>query len=420
MTSNTEKDFIFDLKSISGHISNKLEPHDSTTKIIEEGTIEFQVMDSSSIYEAPAFFNPVMVLNRDISILFCEIYKSLVDHKLRIIEPLAGIGTRGMRLVAELGDAISEVVINDFDEVTTQIANFNIHALGLEDKVLQFKREAKALLTELAENSYKFHYLDLDPFGPPTPFLDSLWQVLTLSAFISITATDMTALCGVYPNACLRKYGAIPLNNFHTHETAARILIATSVFSAARQGIGAFPIFTLSADHYAKVFFQTRKGRGEANKATAQVGYSYTCKNCTQLYYIAGLTTNPPTCCAELDKAGPLWTGDIFSKDWCVQGFEILESIINSETETKRFPSAKRLMKILQEGIDAYDLHGYYAIDLISSNLRVKQPKFKIFKEEMEKMGYRAVQSRFRKQSFRTDAPVEKISEIFQQVAEKE
>lgn len=420
MKSNSNHEMEFDLRSISGHIREKMQLDDFPIKLLEEGTIEFQVADSSSIYDAPAFFNPVMVLNRDISILFCEIYKSRVDHQLRIIEPLAGIGTRGMRLVSELNDSISEVVINDFDQETTLIANHNIYSLGMENKVIQFKREGKALLTELAEKSYKFHYLDLDPFGPPTPFIDSLWGVLTLSAVVSITATDMTALCGVYPSSCLRKYGAIPLNNFHTHETAARIVIATSVFSAARQGIGAFPLFTLSADHYAKVFFQTRKGRGEANKATEQIGYSYTCEECMQIYYIPGLTAESPKCCTELNKAGPLWTGNIFDQDWCIQGYQILETILDSETETKRYPSAKRLLKIMKEGIDAHDLPGYYAMDILSSKMKHKQPKFKVFKEEMESKGFRTIQSRFRKQSFRTEAPMSKVKEIFQQIAERE
>jgi tRNA (guanine26-N2/guanine27-N2)-dimethyltransferase len=411
----------YDLKSISGYIDSEYEWPDIVTKKLNEGQIEFQVADASSIYDAPAFFNPIMVLNRDISILFCDVYRSKVDHPIRIIEPLAGIGIRGMRLVSELSNNISEVVINDFEEITTKIANLNRYELGLESRVIQFKREAKALLSDLAERNFKFHYLDLDPFGPPVKFLDSIWSVLTLSAIISITATDMTALCGVYPDACLRKYGGLPLNNFHTHETASRILISSVVLSAARHEFGVTPIFTLSADHYAKVFFETRKGRGEANAATKQLGFSYTCNKCMQIFYIQGFNSPAPDCCGQLEKAGPLWVGDLFDKEWSNSGLQIVEENVEDNIDRKAsLPSVKRLIKILKEGVDGYNLHGYYAIDEISRKLKIKQPKFIVFREAMEKKGFRVVPTLFRKQSFRTDASIDTINRVFLDISESE
>jgi tRNA (guanine26-N2/guanine27-N2)-dimethyltransferase len=419
MTKNETNKLEYDLSSISGYVDNKLEWPDVPPKKLNEGQTEFQVADATSIYDAPAFFNPIMVLNRDMSILFSRIYKSRVDHPIRVIEPLAGIGIRALRLVSELGESISEIVINDFDQTTTHIASYNRHQLGFENKVIQFKREAKSLLLDLAEKNFKYHYLDLDPFGPPVQFLDSIWGVLSLSAIVSVTATDMTALCGIYPDACLRKYGSIPLNNFHTHETASRILINSVVMSAGRHGVGLTPIFTLSADHYVKVFFETRKGRGEANKAAKQLGFSYTCKNCMQIFYIAGFNQPSPKCCGELSRAGPLWVGDLFSKVWSEKGYELVSKNLDSET-SNLLPSAKRLLKILTEGFNGFNLPGYYAIDEISSKLRIKQPKFLVFKEAMEERGYKAILTQFRKQSFRTDASIEIINEVFKTISERE
>lgn len=421
MKTNENASHIYKLNEIPGFIDSKLNDPDVKLKELTEGSVSFLVPESSSIYDAPAFFNPIMVLNRDISILFCKLYSQKVDHKIRVVEPLAGIGIRGMRLASELDDIVAEIVINDFDQITTQIANYNIHLKGLTSQVKQFKREARSFLLNLAEKGFKFHYLDLDPFGSPAQFIDSIWSVLSLSAIVSITATDMTALCGVYPNSCLRKYGAIPLNNFHTHETASRILIGSSVLSAARQGYGIKPIFTLSADHYVKVFFTTRKGRGEANQATLQIGFSFTCDECMQIEYRSGLVNEPPTCCGNMVKAGPLWTGNLFDEEWCSNALIELEEEIDTNQNTKvKYHTSNRLLKILTEGKEAFNLRGYYAIDLISSKLKIKQPKFKIFKAEMEKRGYKAIQTRFRKQAFRTDAKMELINKIFQEISETE
>ncbi len=421
MKTNETTSQIYKLNEIPGFIDSKLNEPGVELKEFTEGNISFFVPEASSIYDAPAFFNPIMVLNRDISILFCKLYSKKVDHKIRVVEPLAGIGIRGMRLASELGDIIAEIVINDFDQITTQIANFNIRSKGLESQVKQFKREARSFLHNLSEKGFKFHYLDLDPFGSPAKFIDSIWSVLSLSAIVSITATDMTALCGVYPNSCLRKYGAIPLNNFHTHETASRILIASTVLSAARQGYGIKPIFTLSADHYAKVFFTTRKGRGEANQATSQIGFSFTCDDCMQIEYKSGLVNEPPSCCGKMVKAGPLWTGNLFDEEWCSNAlFELEEETDINSIQKVKYDTSNRLLKILTEGKQAFCLKGYYAIDLISSKLKIKQPKFKIFKAEMEKRGYKVIQTRFRKQAFRTDAKMEVITKVFQEISETE
>ena len=402
------------IKDISGYISNDILDPEIPIILKTEGKIEFYVADGDSIYDAPSFFNPVMVLNRDLALLFTRIYSETYGYRIRAIEPLAGIGIRAFRMIAEAGEYVDEVVINDYNEITIQISNYNTDKLGIQDRIHSFKREAKSLMLDLAENGLKFHYLDLDPFGPPTPFIDSIWPVLALRSMVAITATDMTALCGVYPGACLRKYGSVSLNNHHTHETAARILIATVVRSAARIERGVQPVFTASVDHYTKVFFMVNKSAGAITEAVAQIGFSYTCNSCFQIHYEAGIISKPKICCSVeiTDIAGPLWVGDLYDREWCEKGLVIinndLEKVKNAKIAGKEtsnlYPSFKRMKKILEEGAMAHDLHGYFRMDVLSRQLKIAQPKIDNLEEKLNNDGYRFVKSNFVKQAFRTDA----------------
>jgi len=391
------------LKGISGQVTETLDWPDIEAKSQHEGQVDFQVAASKSIYDAPAFFNPVMVLNRDLAILFGKTYAKEMEVKLRVFEPLAGIGVRAFRLAKEIPDSINEVVIADFNPVTTAIANVNNTQLELNDKVLQFKREARSLAMDLAEQRFKYHYIDLDPFGSPSPFIDSMWNLLTYRSLIAVTATDMTVLCGVYPEACMRKYGGYPLNNHHTHETATRLLIAMVVQSAARFERGIVPIFSINVDHYTKVFFQVRTSRGDANDATGKIGFSYTCDSCQQIYY-TGMLDAAPVCCGSLHKAGPLWTGNLFDREWAEKA--------NSELATLDLPSQRRIAKLLAEARDTGEIKGFYQISEFCKNLTLPQPSFDDLFSAIEKAGYEVVRSQFTDQAIRSDISGKELQKI--------
>lgn len=399
------------LLKIRGLITQPREwPKDLQKIKIIEGKTECYVETDESIYEATSFFNPVMAINRDLTLIAVIAYAKKYNKKMRIIDPLGGIGVRALRLANEANEWISQIIINDFSDVSTSIASYNIHESGLDDTIKLFQREAKSLILDLAENNFKFHYIDLDPFGPPTPFIDTIWSAFAISGLASITATDMTALCGIYPESCLRKYGSIPLNNFHTHETAARILLATIARSASRQEFGIHPLLTVSVDHYCKIFVKVRKSRGLANEAASQIGFSYTCRECFQIYY-KSYQESPPTCCGELDKAGPLWIGPLFDKEWC-QLFEVTLNEIE-------LPSTKRIAKLLREGIETGDLKGYYALDEIGRKLHSSQPKTQALIDALASQGYRTITTEFRKQSIRTDATTKILMDVFSTLVTK-
>lgn len=383
------------IRTIRGYYPPAAEWPDIPKNTLQEGKISFTMVSAENIYDAPAFFNPVMVLNRDLAILFVKLYSDRVEQPIRVFEPLAGIGIRALRMAKEIPKQVSELIINDYGDISSKIASYNIQQLNLEGVVFQFKREARSLALELAEQQFRYHFIDLDPFGPPTPFIDSMWSLMPLRSMIAVTATDMQALCGVFPRSCQRKYGGLPLNNHHTHETASRIMIGMVVRSAARFERGVEPVFTSSVDHYTKVFFKVRYQRGAANNSVEQIGFSYTCDTCNQIDYITGDAITHNCCGSTTKRAGPLWVGELFDAEWCQLALDSLEEL--------QLPSHRRIEKLLLEGVESVGLKGYFSMDEIGRKLRITLPSFKKVHQALEEKGYRCVKTRFNKNCIRTD-----------------
>jgi len=94
--------------------------------IVEEGSIRIfgeqkEIVDK----KMPVFYNSVMKLNRDISILLLSAFSELdavrrtsganKERSFRIADPLAGSGIRSLRFKKELkNDIIKEIHVNDF------------------------------------------------------------------------------------------------------------------------------------------------------------------------------------------------------------------------------------------------------------------------------------------------------------------
>ena len=398
------------ISNINGYIEGNSKWPDFDKKICEEGNVVFTIPKSENIYDAPIFFNPMMNLNRDLSILFTKTYSEKINRKLRIFEPLAGIGIRAMRMLKEIPESIEEIVISDYNTITNSVSNYNKGKLNFTNNLHIFNRETRSLTLDLAENKYKYDYIDLDPFGSPSPYIDFMWPVLNSKALISVTATDMTALCGVYPMACFRKYGGYPINNQHNHETAIRILLGMVVRSAGRHEKGITPIFSISVDHYAKIFFKIENGRGRANKSMEQIGFSFTCDNCHEIYY-EKMDGEIPKCCGELQKAGPLWIGKLFDKDWCEIGLKSLEPM--------KLPSEKRIAKQLLEGVNEEDLKGFFQISKLCKKLKISQPSFTDLFSKIDEEGFKVIRSQFKDQVIRTNISGRKLVKILKELAEK-
>ena len=91
--------------------------------LIREGAATIRVQAAKITAQMPVFYNPAMKLNRDIAILLIN---TLGRKGLRIADPLAGSGIRGIRFIKELQKGtIKELMMNDANPTATKAIKHN-------------------------------------------------------------------------------------------------------------------------------------------------------------------------------------------------------------------------------------------------------------------------------------------------------
>ena len=133
------------------------------TKIIHEGLVTVKTPEFDKVSsKAPVFYNPVMELNRDISVIAIKTYKEELEHEISICDAFGGSGIRGVRYAKEI-ENVSKVVVTDINPLAIQFANENIEINDLNN-VKTCKEDANILLRKCKG---KFDIVDIDPFGTP-------------------------------------------------------------------------------------------------------------------------------------------------------------------------------------------------------------------------------------------------------------
>ncbi len=358
--------------------------------------------------KAPVFYNPVMELNRDLAVLALQTHQKLLGRDVTVSEPLTGCGLRGVRFAVEVEGA-RKVVVNDIKPEAVEVASFNAKLNDVEDRVEVANEDANLFLSRHAAPRNRFDYVDVDPFGPPVPYMDSAIRSLRNGGLLALTATDMAPLCGVYPRACLRKYGGVPLRTEYCHELAVRLLSGCLTMMAAKHGIGVEIVFSHSIDHYVRAYAVVSYGAKVADKSVQQMGYILHCFSCfhreTVSGIIAPLKNFCPSCGAKLSVAGPLWLGRIADKHFC--------SMMEKEMEKRSFRQKKKLQKILSlVQNEAEAPVTYYAVDKICDKLNLPVPPQKKVLDKLREKGFQAVLTHFNSRGFRTDAPAKTVREI--------
>lgn len=265
---------------------------------------------------APVFYNPAMMVSRDISVAIVESYSQLEGRgSISICEPLSATGVRGLRYAAEV-PAVSEVVLNDKSPLAYKLALTNTNLNDLNGKVRVYNREARALLTELAEKGARFDIVDVDPFGTPAPFVESALLALKHKGLLMLTATDLAPLFGIKPSSCIRKYFAKPILSEFSKEVGARILAAFVAREAAKLSLAAKPIYTFLVRHSLRLVVVIERSKSKAFRTLSQIGFVVYCPRC--LYRAvekdAHRNLECPLCRGKTLVAGPLWIGDLWDE----------------------------------------------------------------------------------------------------------
>ncbi len=365
------------------------------------------------VWESPVFYNPVMKLSRDISVIALQIFQREHAASLKACEPLAGSGIRAIRWAKEI-DGIDQIILNDANPQAYELARRNVQANRAEGKIKIHNLNANLLLQEYASRADRFDTIDLDPFGSPMPFMSSCIAAAKRHSLLAVTATDTAPLCGVKPEACLRKYAAKPLRTSYAHEIAARILIGAAARTASIFEFGISPLLTHSTDHYIRSYIELKMSVKHTNLSLKNLGYLYHCPKCQK----RGLTTNwapphdhCPSCEQKIWPAGPLWTGQLQDESFCQR--------VRDEAQ-ERYPAGNtRLLNLLSNlTAEANAPPLYYDLDEICDRLGTPNPPFKKLFQRLTTKRYSASRTHFKPKALKTDAPLHEIEGIIRELTE--
>ena len=361
---------------------------DYKLKTIEEGTtkIEFPEYEKVSS-DAPVFYNPHMELNRDISILALQTYQKEHGKEINICDLFGGSGIRGIRYKNEI-NGVGDVSINDISELANEFEKHNVELNNL-DNISIHNNDASIFLRL---NRGKFDVIDIDPFGTPSPFLDSAGYCARRESLLCVTATDTSALCGTYKEPCIRKYNSKPYKSEYCHETGIRILVGFCALTLSKYAKCIEVLLSHSTEHYMRLYLKVKKGSKKSDKSLTNIGYISHCKECMYRECNKGLATAIPAFCPEcgekLIHAGPLWLGKIQNK-------EFISDMID-ESENKKLNSEKQLLKLLNAClIESESPATFYDVHSICRYLKISAPKLDLIFEKIIKNGYEAEKNTF-------------------------
>ncbi len=342
--------------------------------------------------DSEVFYNDKMILNRDLSEAAARVFRErLGGEAFEVCDALAGSGIRGFRY----SDAASRLLLNDANPSAVESIE-----RGLEENSIGAEVRNEDANIVLSENRSRFHLIDIDPFGPFTPFLDSACRASSHNSFAGFTATDNAVAAGTYTKTCRRRYGAKPLKNSFMHETALRIYIRTVFENFARYDNCFEPKACFQERHYCRVMGRVTESKQRTNNNLENIGWVSFCAKCRWRDFVqAG---NCPCCgSGEVATAGPLWTGKFVDSRFTS---DMLEEIPEDWKESREF-----LELLHAEGeikTPFYDLH------MLASSMGVSAPKREPVIEAIREKGYPVGRTHFSPTGFRTDAPLKDIKQI--------
>lgn len=347
---------------------------------VEEGATRFRAPTAAptkgpKAKEGVPFYNPAMRLSRDLSVLVLARARAEAGRDLSVCDAMASLGARGLRLAHEVPGV--HVLLNDANPDSIQLAKQNADRLGLRNVDFRLGRLEPLLADD------QWDWVDIDPFGTPAPHIDPAIGAVRAGGILAVTATDKAALCGVYPDVCLRRYNAHPLHGPVMWEVATRILVGALSRAAGRRDRSIEPVLAHSTNHYVRVYVRVHDGAPANGALAPDDAYAWVAPDLSR-----GLAPAPP---AGTTWGGPLWSGSLGQASFL------------GELQSPSRP-LERLLRLVREETGAAPL--YYTIDELTRNLKVNAPRLAKILERLRAMGFAAVRTHFTPRGIKTTAPV--------------
>jgi len=368
-------------------------------RTVNEGMVTIKIPSFDKVSsKAPVFYNPAMELNRDLSILAVQEFQKEKGSRIKVADIFAGSGIRGIRYRLEI-EGVECVLANDINPIAVEFIEKNSQ---LNNASIDITMEDANIL--LRKNRGLFDVVDIDPFGTPSPFIESAGYSLKKNSLLCITATDTSSLCGTYKKPCIRKYNAMPLKTEYCHENGLRILAGFTSLTLAKYKKYIKVRLAYNSQHYMRLYLEIGKGASKTDKSIKKnIGFIYHCHNClfrgSEKGVLPLLPRRCPYCGNRLDFTGPLWIGEIEDENFINGMMNLLpEKKLNKKKE------ALKLLKYLKD--EAGMPPTFYDIHKICSKMGISAPPLKKVIESLKKKGFKATRSHCKDTSIKTNAPL--------------
>ena len=354
------------------------------------------LVDSSPPRE-PAFFNPRARISRDFSIIaYSTFLKNFKGPKI-FLDSLAGIGARSIRVANEL-NIIENVFVNDVNPKALEIAQ-KIAKLNNVTKCSFSENEACRFLSSHSRREGRGAIVDIDPFGSPSRYLDCGIRATFHGGLLSVTATDLTVLHGLFPKACKRKYYGTPVKTEYGNEIALRLVLGCINLVAGRLDVMVTPLFVQNNMHYYKIYVKILVKTDTNNN----MGYIIHCKKCGNRQVTNDVDYTCKICNSKAELAGPLWIGNLYNKDF-VEGMLV---------EENNFQVDKSCKKTLEKCVKEIDMPpSYYTLDEIARRKRSAPISLAKIIDKIQQAGYKASITSLNPSAFKTNARIDEILPI--------
>lgn len=342
---------------------------------------------------APVFYNPKMRLNRTISVL---ISKAVLPNKSIIVDLMSGTGIRGIRYALEV-ENIDKVIFNDINKQAVELVKKNINLNDISNKAEVYNQEATKLLRNLESLP---DLIDIDPFGSPSPFIESAIYCLKHGSFLAITATDLGPLTKDMPSS-LRKYFFRPDNCFFQEEVAIRGLILSSIRAGAVLNKSARPMFSLYAGSNIRIFYKVERSKRKSNELLNYVGYGVSCNQCGLSYFVHDYpiinSTRCKICNGKLNICGPIWIGELYDERLVRNAKRIIDGIYYSD----QIDLVIKIISLIEKESEVGTSNPLINLEKLASIHKTNTPPINKVIECLNELGIKASKSHINNKSIR-------------------
>lgn len=358
--------------------------------VITEGSTRILVPETHSvsgpgkINAGSVFFNEQMAFNRDVSIM---LLRALGRPSMTVADAMTATGSRAVRIANEVPG--TDVLANDFDENAMPYIQANIDLNNLTN----CRANHQNMISLFADNS--FDYVDLDPFGSPSLFIQSAIRGTRKRGVVAITATDTAPLAGAQAPKCRRRYQCEPIRGYMCHEGGLRILMCNIAREVGKFDMGMRPLLSFYADHYYRTYIELVPGTKACDDMLDQLGY--------MRYDMKTLERDTSKTYDRDHRLGPFWLGPLFDKG--------LLAKMSPEGMAKE-KKCTNVLDVWRNEIDSTPF--VYDMNELSRFTKISPPNLEVFIEKLNEIGP-ASKTHFCPTSFVTELPLETILDVYRE-----